>query len=77
MTFRLGVDVGGTFTDLVLASPSGEVTTRKVLSATGDYAVTIIDDAAVTLDLAATDRLRAELRAEHAAAAATGDDGER
>lgn len=42
MTWRLGVDVGGTFTDLVLTTPAGEMLTRKVLSATDDYATAII-----------------------------------
>jgi N-methylhydantoinase A len=39
---RLGVDVGGTFTDLVLVSPDGEARTRKVLSTSADYAEAII-----------------------------------
>jgi len=34
MSYRLGVDVGGTFTDLVLVSPGGVARTRKVLSTT-------------------------------------------
>jgi N-methylhydantoinase A/oxoprolinase/acetone carboxylase beta subunit len=29
---RFGVDVGGTFTDLVLAAPDGRALTRKILS---------------------------------------------
>ena len=45
MTWRLGVDVGGTFTDVVLIAPTGEVRTRKVLSATGDYAAAVITGA--------------------------------
>jgi N-methylhydantoinase A len=52
MTFRLGVDVGGTFTDLVLASPTGEITTRKVLSATDDYAAAIMSGTSELLALA-------------------------
>ena len=40
--FRLGVDVGGTFTDLVLTAPDGAATVRKVLSATDDYATAIL-----------------------------------
>jgi N-methylhydantoinase A/oxoprolinase/acetone carboxylase beta subunit len=32
MSYRLGVDVGGTFTDLVLVGPDGRALTRKVLS---------------------------------------------
>lgn len=42
MSYRLGVDVGGTFTDLVLAGPDGRALTRKVLSSTGDYAEAIV-----------------------------------
>ena len=48
MSYRLGIDVGGTFTDLVLALPSGDTLTRKVLSATDDYATAMV---AGTLDL--------------------------
>jgi N-methylhydantoinase A len=40
--YRLGVDVGGTFTDLVLVAPDGRALTRKVLSTTADYAEAII-----------------------------------
>src|SRR5262245_12538816 len=43
MTYRLGVDVGGTFTDLVLVSPDGVARTCKVLSTTADYARAIVD----------------------------------
>ena len=38
---RLGVDVGGTFTDLVLVTQDGHVVTRKVLSTSGNYAEAI------------------------------------
>ena len=38
---RLGVDVGGTFTDLVLVTQAGRVVTRKVLSTSGNYAEAI------------------------------------
>ena len=48
---RLGVDVGGTFTDLVLAAPDGRALTRKILSSTANYAEAIID---TTLSLLAT-----------------------
>jgi len=50
MSYRLGIDVGGTFTDLVLVTPDGAALTRKVLSATDDYATAIV---AGTLDLLA------------------------
>ncbi len=41
-SYRLGVDVGGTFTDLVLVAPDGRALTRKVLSTTANYAEAII-----------------------------------
>src|SRR2546427_12211965 len=41
-SYRLGVDVGGTFTDLVLVAPEGRALTRKVLSTTANYAEAII-----------------------------------
>jgi N-methylhydantoinase A len=37
-TCRLGIDVGGTFTDLVLLTRDGSLVTRKVLSTSGNYA---------------------------------------
>ncbi|HXP73487.1 MAG TPA: hydantoinase/oxoprolinase family protein [Stellaceae bacterium] len=40
--WRLGADVGGTFTDLVLAAPGGHATTRKVLSTTANYAEAVV-----------------------------------
>jgi len=41
--YRLGVDVGGTFTDLVLVAPDGRALTRKVLSTTPNYGEAIIE----------------------------------
>src|ERR1700675_493006 len=46
---RLGVDVGGTFTDLVLAAPDGRALTRKILSSAANYAEVIIEGAAALL----------------------------
>jgi N-methylhydantoinase A len=43
VTYRLGVDVGGTFTDVVLVAPDGTARTRKVLSSAGNYAHAVID----------------------------------
>src|SRR5262245_65329016 len=48
--YRFGVDVGGTFTDLVLAAPDGRALTRKVLSTTADYARAIIGGAMALLE---------------------------
>ncbi|MBI4183897.1 MAG: hydantoinase/oxoprolinase family protein [Proteobacteria bacterium] len=35
--YRLGVDIGGTFTDILLLGPKGAVFTKKVLSTPDDY----------------------------------------
>ena len=34
--YRVGVDIGGTFTDIVFVSPDGAVITRKVSSTADD-----------------------------------------
>ena len=52
MTYRLGVDVGGTFTDLVLVSSDGTARTCKVLSSTADYAEAIVAGARTLLEQA-------------------------
>jgi N-methylhydantoinase A len=41
--FRIGVDIGGTFTDIVLLGDKGERITRKVSSTVADYAAAIAD----------------------------------
>src|SRR5437016_5519189 len=41
--YRLGVDIGGTFTDLVLVGDDGSLATRKVSSTPPDYADGIVD----------------------------------
>lgn len=40
---RVSADIGGTFTDLVVVTPGGEVLTRKVSSTVGNYAQAIVD----------------------------------
>ena len=40
---RIGADVGGTFTDVILQSSSGEVRVRKVLSTPPAYDVAVVD----------------------------------
>lgn len=42
MKARVGIDIGGTFTDIVLTSPSGSVLRRKVLSTPHDYTEAIV-----------------------------------
>src|SRR5919108_3767148 len=41
VTFRVGVDVGGTFTDIVCVSPDGRLYTKKVPSTPADYSQAI------------------------------------
>src|SRR5262249_26931956 len=41
--FRVAVDIGGTFTDIVFLGASGERITRKVSSTVDDYAAAIAD----------------------------------
>ena len=47
--YRLGVDIGGTFTDLVLAGPDGALHTHKRLSTPEDYGLGIRDGVAALL----------------------------
>ncbi|GIX10824.1 hydantoinase/oxoprolinase family protein [Elioraea sp.] len=42
-TWRVGVDIGGTFTDIVLLGSDGAVHTRKISSSVDDYARAIVD----------------------------------
>jgi N-methylhydantoinase A len=41
--FRVGVDIGGTFTDIVLLDAGGRIHTKKVSSSVGDYAQAIVE----------------------------------
>ena len=41
--FRVGVDIGGTFTDIVVLRPDGRLDKLKVPSTPGDYSQAIID----------------------------------
>jgi N-methylhydantoinase A len=59
--YRLGIDIGGTFTDLVLIDPEGSVSTHKVLSTPGDYSRAIVT---AIRDMASDGRLRSERLAE-------------
>ena len=43
--YRLGIDIGGTFTDVVLLAADGLMQTRKVLSTPDDYAAGVIEGA--------------------------------
>ena len=41
--WRIGVDIGGTFTDIVLLGDDGSVATRKISSSVDDYARAIME----------------------------------
>src|SRR3954463_12918901 len=43
VTYRVGVDIGGTFTDIVLLGSDGSVHVKKIASSVGNYAQAIID----------------------------------
>ncbi len=43
VAFRVGVDIGGTFTDIVFVRPDGRLDKRKVPSTPDDYSQAIID----------------------------------
>lgn len=40
--FRVGVDIGGTFTDIVLLGSDGAIHTKKISSSVGNYATAIV-----------------------------------
>src|SRR3984893_7727164 len=42
-TYRVGVDIGGTFTDIVVLGSDGSIHTKKVSSSVDDYARAIVD----------------------------------
>jgi N-methylhydantoinase A len=42
-SYRLGVDIGGTFTDILLLAPDGSLSARKVPSTPDDYSRGILD----------------------------------
>ena len=61
--FRVGVDIGGTFTDIVFLGADGQVLVKKVSSSVGDYASAIIDGlelvfAEAGMEAAAIDQVR-------------------
>jgi N-methylhydantoinase A len=48
--FRLGADIGGTFTDLVLAGPDGRYARKKVSSTVDDYSRGIVEGLSALLE---------------------------
>ncbi len=51
---RIGVDIGGTFTDLVVHTPDGRLVKRKLSSTPDDYARAIVDGIVAAVGDAAT-----------------------
>ena len=49
LRYRVGVDIGGTFTDLVVVGTDGSIHTRKVASTPDDYSRAILDGLAQVL----------------------------
>src|SRR5215213_5631152 len=43
ISYRVGVDIGGTFTDIVLLGSDGAIHTKKISSSVGNYAQAIVD----------------------------------
>ena len=43
ITYRVGVDIGGTFTDIVLLGSDGTIHTKKISSSVGNYARAIVE----------------------------------
>ena len=41
--YRIGVDIGGTFTDVILLGPGGELATKKILSTPDDYSRAVVE----------------------------------
>ncbi len=59
MTIRLGIDIGGTFTDLVAISADGRVRVHKAASTPHDYASGIVDGVRALLDETVSEVLHA------------------
>jgi N-methylhydantoinase A len=41
--YRVGIDIGGTFTDLIMVDERGQITARKLPSTPGDYSRAVLD----------------------------------
>ena len=48
--YRIGVDIGGTFTDIVLLGSDGTIHTKKISSSVGNYASAIVEGLAEVFD---------------------------
>jgi N-methylhydantoinase A len=74
MSYAIGVDVGGTFTDIVAADAQGTITIAKAASTPADQSVGVLDGLALLaeqLDLGLSALLTATSRIVHGTTAAT------
>jgi N-methylhydantoinase A len=60
VTYRVGVDIGGTFTDIVLLGGDGTIHTKKISSSVGNYAEAIVDGLAEVFAESGIDRTSIE-----------------
>ena len=49
MSYRVGVDIGGTFTDIVFTGEDGNVTAMKIASTPDDYSRAVLDGIMATI----------------------------
>jgi hypothetical protein len=71
METRIGIDIGGTFTDLVYLTPEGGIRRAKVLSTPDDYARGIAEGSPRRVDHARRDRRRGITQIMHGTTVAT------
>ena len=57
-TYRVGVDIGGTFTDLVYLGSDGTVLARKIASTPDDYSLAVLNGIKETAALKNDDLLK-------------------
>lgn len=74
MTYTIGIDVGGTFTDIVVSAADGDIIVAKAATTPGDQSDGVMDGlalAAERLGVSAADLLGVTSRIVHGTTAAT------